>query len=138
MHIVIHVKVRYPKALDLQPGINHQLRPVIALIELASDLHQCLGGHRLALLRQRVRRQFELGELRLPKDRLPHVLEHLVDQERPLLAIHRLIQPRAFEENLGRRRRDLGCEHRVAGVNRRLILLREPTLHRVPEFVRDR
>ena len=80
----------------------------------------------------------EFGEHRLPEKRAAQIVDLSIDDISAHLRIARLLEQMMREQLFVKRRCNLGQKNRVLVILKQLRILREPTVHGVTGFMRER
>ena len=133
--IVVVVEVRDARPLERDLIVGDHVGAEVELVERQILLAQHIGGQRLAALDELAHLELELSEHRLAVDRALELVEEVVDEVGALLAVARLAEQVAHQQDLVAGGGNLGDEDDILRRVHRLILAGVPGVHGVAHLV---
>ena len=133
--IVVVVEVRNARPLERDLIVGDHIGAEVELVERMVLFAQRIGGQRLAALDELAHFELELGKHRLAVDRTLELVEEVVDEISALLAVGRLAEQVAHQQDLVAGRGDLGDEDDVLRRIHRLVFAGVPRMHGVAHLV---
>ncbi len=139
IHVVRRaVEVRDPRPRHASEIVVVERVAVIRLEQVEVDLAEAVGGHGPPFFDQPVRLQLVVRKQHLRVEGRNDAVDRVLQQHDPLALVGGARQHVIEEQRFAQRRRHLGHENRVAGIDERLVRMREARVHRMPHLVRQR
>ncbi len=130
--------MRYPRPLVCDFGVRYHIRTIVFLIQLTVDRTEILRGETLPLLCHAAGAHLKFRKHRLTVDRPFEAVEIMVEQISTLFFVRRVRQQMFHQQDLVTGGRHLRDKNPVLGVDRRLVFIGIPGVHRMSHLVGER